>query len=1108
MNAEYKDRVEHWIRTLRDDFYEPVGEIHFAAHTTMEQIPLSDAEKLEYRQVEPGWKWGRTYEYCWLKGEIVLPKEAEGERIVLDLRPGYESCVFVNGREFGTVRNSWVTTRHHYLVDNVITSDAKSGEKFEILLETYAGQYYPEAPSLDNATGPVLPGSYQNPVPEGERVTLGRSTFGIWNEEAYQLYLDVTTLRSLWKTLDETSLRAAKIEEGLEEFTRIVDFEQDRALRIRDYRKAREALKPLLEAHNGSTRPTFYAVGNAHIDLAWLWPVRETERKAERTFAAQLRHLEECPEYRFLQSQPALYEMCRRCYPDLFRKIKEAAREGRWIPEGAMWVEPDTNLPSGESLVRQLLYGKAYFWKEFGVDSEILWLPDSFGYSGALPQLLKDAGVKYLVTQKIFWSYNEGEEFPYHYFAWEGIDGTSVTAFLPTSYTYQTTPEEIENVWKKRRQRRDLDSFLLPFGYGDGGGGPTRDHIEYALRQKDLEGGAAVEMKGPNEFFHDLEKKGGPSDTWSGELYFSAHRGTFTTQAKVKANNRHCEAALRELEFWNALATAEGGKAPCQQERIEELWKGLLLNQFHDILPGSGIARIYEDARREVEEVIRGAKEAAREVFRALAADRKAGRDRLKEKSAEDSEGNTPVVSVMNSQGFARTEIVELPEEMEGSVVTGGGEILPVIHHKVRVHVPAAGSVVLRSMKTGISPSGMSPGQKRETDSSEMPQGQAAKTGSFGAAAGRKSEVFPGVTAEQDTEGNWILANDRIRVIVNGKGEVVSYIRKESGREFAKEPLNHFRLFKDIPRKYDAWDIDSNYEENEVEALTEASVTFLEQNDLEAVLLLTGKLPNADSALKQKIVLQAGQDQLRFETDVDWKALHRLLKVSFPVDVRTFEGVNEIQYGYVKRPTTRSRMYDKERFEVCNHRYTALFDGAHGAAVLNESKYGISMEENRMELSLLRAAAAPQMRADNERQQFTYAFTAWEGSFEDSRVVQEAIALNEPLQVVPGAIDVPGAVAIDASNIILDAMKLAEDGTGDIILRLYEAKHCDTNAKIRIRIPGTIVLCSILETQKEDETVSVRAENGMQEVFLHFAPFQVRTLRVGTAGRKQNPDQP
>lgn len=1063
MNAENRDRIEHWIRTLKDDFYEPLSEIRFAAHTTMEQIALSEAEKLEYRPVKPGWKWGKTYEYCWLRGEIVLPPEAAREKIVLDLHPGYESCVFVNGKEFGTVRNSWVTTRHHYLVDNVIASDAESGEKFEILLETYAGQYYPEAPSLDNATGPVLPGSYQNLIPEGERVTLGRSTFGIWNEEAYQLYLDVTTLQSLWKTLDKSSLRAVKIEEGLEEFTRIVDFEQDRARRICDYRMARAVLKPLLVAHNGSTKPTFYAVGNAHIDIAWLWPILESKRKTERTFAAQLRHLEEYPDYIFLQSQPALYDMCCKCYPDLFQKIKKAAQEGRWIPEGAMWVEPDTNLPSGESLVRQLLYGKDYFQKEFGVDSEILWLPDSFGYSGALPQLLKDAGVKYLVTQKIFWSYNEGEEFPYHYFAWEGIDGTSVTVFLPTSYIYQTTPEEIESVWKNRRQRRNLDSFLLPFGYGDGGGGPTRDHIEYALRQKDLEGGAAVVIKGPNDFFHDLDEKGGPTDIWNGELYFSAHRGTFTTQAKVKANNRHCEAMLHELEFWNALVSAMGETVPCSRENIETLWKGLLLNQFHDILPGSGVARIYEDARREVENVIQRAKEATVEVFRTLAATRKDSFSEEKWNVMSHSE-NGETISIMNSQGFARMEVVELPDKIEGTVITGEGDALPVINHKILVRVPPTGSVVLCSLA----------------------RQKSVESGYFSYS----------VTAEQDKKGNWMLANNRIRVVINGRGEIVSFIRKESGREFAKGPLNHFRLFKDIPRKFDAWDIDSNYAENEIEALTEAKVVLLEKNDLEAVLLLTGNLQNANSLLKQKIILQAEQDHLRFETEVDWKALHRLLKVSFPVNVKTTDGVNEIQYGYVKRPTTRSRMYDKERFEVCNHRYTALFDGAHGAALLNESKYGISMEENRMELSLLRAAAAPQMRTDNELQKFTYEFTTWDGSFEDSTVVQDGIALNEPLQIIPGIVDIPSVISMDTPNIILDTVKLAEDGSGDVILRLYEAKHCDTTAKMCIRISGKITLCNILEQELLDENVQICPEEDIQEVYLHFAPFQIRTLRV------------
>lgn len=1051
MNAEYKDRVEHWIRTLKADFYEPLGEIHFAAHTTMEQLPFSEAGQLDYQPVEPGWKWGRTFEYCWLKGEIVLPKEAEGEKIVLDLQPGFESCVFVNGQEFGTLRNSWVDLRHHYLVDNVITSYARAGEHFDILLETYAGQYVPEAPTLDGSTGPVLPGSYQDPRKEGERITLGCSTYGVWNEDAYQLYLDVMTLQSLWKTLDQSSLRAVRIEEGLERFTRTVDFEQQKPLRIRDYRKAREELRPLLEAHNGSTKPTFYAVGHAHIDLAWTWPMKETERKAERTFAAQLRHLKEYPDYRFLQSQPALYEMCRRHYPELFRKIREAAAEGRWIPEGAMWVEPDTNMPSGESLVRQLLYGKAYFRKEFGVNSEILWLPDSFGYSGALPQLLKDAGVKYLVTQKIFWSYNEGEEFPYHYFNWKGIDGTAVTAFLPTSYNYQTTPEEIGNVWKSRRQKRKLDSFLLPFGYGDGGGGPTRDHIEYALRQKDLEGGAAVELKGPNDFFHDMEEKGGAADTWNGELYFSAHRGTYTTQAKTKANNRRGEVVLRELEFWNTLASKERCGALYTPEEMEELWKVLLLNQFHDILPGSGIARVYEDAEREVEEMIRKAEADTRQIFHVLA-------DREKQDT----------VSVLNSQGFARTELVALPETMGDQVMTEDGEVLLVVNHKVLVTVPAAGALTLR---------------KNDRPNCEKVQG---------------TEALAKVSVEQAADGSWILSNDRIRAVISEKGEVVSFVLLKSGREYAGGPMNHFRLFKDVPRKFDAWDIDSNYTENEIEALTEASVTLLEQNELEAILFLKGTLKNANSALSQKIILHAGQEQLFFETEVDWHALHRLLKVSFPVNVTTSEGVNEIQYGYVRRPTVRSRAYDKERFEVCNHRYTALFDGAHGAALLNDSKYGISMEDNRMVLSLLRAATAPAMRSDNGLQKFTYALTAWEGSFEESCVVREAISLNEPLQVVSGTVTLPEALRVEAPNIILDAVKLAEDGSGDVIVRMYESMRCDTTTKVRTRIMGDISFCSILEQEKDTkaEILFAQKEANVQEFILHFAPFEVKTIRI------------
>ena len=534
MKSEWRDRIGHWVRTLKDDFYQPLGEIQWEAFRTNEQLSLGEAKREQFVSVKPGFTWGNTYEYCWMKGHIQLSEEANGKRIVMNLKPDGEATLFVNDKAFGTYRASWVNEPHHYIVDNVLSRCAKGDEQFDIMMEVYAGHYYPEAPTGGCATGPVLPGSYTDKLEEGKRRTLGRCTYGIWNEDAYQLFMDVDTLGRLLEVLDKTSLRAAKIAKALEQFTLIVDFEQERDARIESYKKAREALKPVLEAENGSTMPVFYAVGNAHLDLAWLWPIAETGRKTARTFAAQLRLIEEYPEYKFIQSQPAEYEMCRKLYPELFERIKAAVKKGQWIAEGAMWVEPDTNMASGEALIRQLLYGKQYYKDVFDVDSEVLWLPDTFGYTGALPQILKGCKVNYLVTQKIFWSYNEGEQFPYHYFNWEGIDGSRIVSFLPTSYTYKTNPKQLEEVWKNRSQLQDLDAFLLPFGYGDGGGGPTRDDIEYAKREQNLEGAPRVELSDPKSFFKKMDEAGGPVNTYVGELYFNAHRGTYTS-GKSKA---------------------------------------------------------------------------------------------------------------------------------------------------------------------------------------------------------------------------------------------------------------------------------------------------------------------------------------------------------------------------------------------------------------------------------------------------------------------------------------------------------------------------------------------------------------------------------------------
>ena len=1030
MHSEWRRRLEHWLDTLRKDLYHPLGDIPAEAFLTTEHLTPEQAAGKPFAPIAPGTPWGKTWEYCWLRGRITLPGEAEGRRIVMDLRTGGETTVFVDGKSFGTYRAGWVEVSHHFIVDNCLARRGEAGRSYDLLMEAYAGHFFPESERLKGcSTGPVLPGSYQDPREDGPRTALGRMTFGIWNEDAYQLYIDLQTLYLLMDQTAEESLRADRIAAALEQATLTVDFEQPPEARSASYRAAREVLRPALSAVNGSTAPRFYAVGNAHLDLAWLWPMAETRRKTSRTFAAQLRLMEEYPEYRYLQSQPAAYVMCREDYPELYGRIRAAVKRGQWIAEGAMWVEPDTNMPGGESLIRQVLHGKRFFREEFGVDSVLLWLPDSFGYSAALPQILKGCGVKYLVTQKIFWSYNEGEAFPYHYFTWQGLDGSRIDTFLPTSYTYRTDPKEICETWKKRTQRRGLEAFLLPFGYGDGGGGPTRDHLEYLRREEDLEGMPRVKTESPLRLFEDLEQAGGPEHTYAGELYFTAHRGVFTSQAAVKKGNRKCEIALREAEMWGALAQARGAEYP--QARMDAAWKCLLLNQFHDILPGSSIARVYEEARRDHARILEEAEAVKRQAMAALTG----------------GEGAT----VFNSLSFGRRGLAALPEAFAEGAVTAEGQEVPVQRTGDGllgwVKVPACGAVSLRP--------------------------------------GRVKPETP-VSARALDDGT-VLENEMVRAVINSRGEVVSFTDRSSGREFAAGPMNRLLFYKDVPRMYDAWDIDSNYILQPVALEEPAEVRITETKGLRAVVHVSRRI--GDSSFEQDLVLTAGSRRLDFVTRVDWRELHRLLKAEFPVDVRATEALNEIQFGVIRRPTHRSRPYDQERFEVCNHRYSALCDESHGAAVLNDCKYGISMNGNALQLTLLRAAASPEMRADNGVHTFTYAFTAWEGSFLDSPVVREAYDLNIPLQTAPGSCASFSAFRTDADNVFIDTVKPAEDGSGDLILRLYEAKGADTFCRLIPGLPvGKARLCDLMEHPM--------AEPDPGEMRLHFHPFEIRTVRI------------
>ena len=1006
MRPEWEARLKHWIATLEREFYEPMGDIPLEGYCTYDMLSPEEAEGRGFAPMAVGTPWGRAWEYAWLRGDIVLDERARGQRIVMNLQAGGEATLFVNGEAFGTRRADWVREAHHYLCDQLLTMNGQPGQRFHLLMEAYAGHDFPQGRVGGSGIGPVREDDYALPDEQQTRQVIGRSTWGIWHEEAYQLWLDVTALQQLLTVMDDTSLRAARIEETLEQFTLAVDFEQPREARLQDYVRAREILRPALEARNGSTMPRFAAIGNAHLDVCWLWPYRETQRKVARTFAQQVRLMDMYPDYKFIQSQPQTYLICKQLYPRLYERVKEKIRAGQWIADGSMWVEPDTNMTSGESLIRQLVHGKRFYKEEFGVDCQLLWLPDTFGYSAALPQILRGCGVKYLTTQKIFWTYNGSDRFPYHYFTWQGMDGSEITSFLHMDYTSRTDPATVVGRWRDRVQKRGLSSFLLPFGYGDGGGGPCRDHIEYVLREKNLEGVPQVEFEAPQQFFEDCAKEGAPVNRYVGELYFQCHRGTYTSQAAIKRGNRKSELALREAEIWSVAAQ---DKTPYPMETLDKCWKGVLLNQFHDILPGSSIARVYEEARRLYGEILTDAAQVTEHACRSLAS----------------GEGTT----WFNSLSWPRTALVKIGR--------GYG----------RVTIPPCGWT-----------------SRVDESQPDMP-----------------------VTAAWDGD-EILLSNGLISVRINPQGELTD-CRDAQGHRRISGKANVLKLFKDVPRLYDAWDIDSMYDQSPVALEENGALELMESTPWRAAVKVTRRVGHSDWT--QVIALTAGSTRIDFDTRVDWHEQHRLLKAAFPTGIHAEEGINEIQFGYIKRPTHRSRPYDADRFEVCNHRYTALCDESHGAAVLNDSKYGVSMLGDEIALTLLRASVCPDPHADQGEHHFVYSYYLWDGPFAACGVVREGYELNVPVTTAEGAAEDFSMMSVDAPNVIIDTVKAAEDGSGDTIIRLYESKHAACDACLTLNLPaGAVYACDMLENPSEQ----LPLRNG--RVQLNFRGFEVKTLRV------------
>jgi alpha-mannosidase len=944
-----------------------------------EPITYADAVRGEFAPIRVGDPWGPPWSTTWFRVRGEVPAGWAGRKTVALFDLGFtgptgftcEALAWAGGRPW-----RGVDPNHRWL--------PVSGSEVDFYLEAAAN---PTASVSGPGSAPSMLALRDSPEPA---FVLRGAELRVQDERARKVALDFKVLLELAEALPDDR-RHGEILDALERFAD-----------AKDPASLDEAMsRPSSESH------TVSAVGHAHIDTAWLWPIRETRRKCARSFSTQLALMDAYPGYTFACSQPAQYEWMRESYPSIFDGIKKQVAAGRWEPVGAMWVEADCNLPSGEALARQLLHGKRYFITQFGYETRQLWLPDVFGYPASLPQLIAASGCTSFLTQKLSW--NETNKPAHHTFIWEGIDGTRIFTHFPPADTYNGD-FSARQVVQSAREFKDGDRSsrsLYLFGWGDGGGGPEPDMIESAHRLHDLAGAPRVELSRAADFFEAASAESRGLTTWVGELYFELHRGTYTSQSRTKRLNRRAEQALREAETW-CVAAGDGYPAA----RLESAWKRLLTNQFHDILPGSSIDWVYEEAERDLAAVI--------ETAGAITS---AAQGRLA--------GSGDEVVVFNVNSHARREVVELGDRL------------------ALVEVPAAGWAVQRDV------------------------------------AARPEEAVV-VTAGA-------MENGLLRVRWDEEGLLTSIWDKEARREVLAPGArgNLLQLHEDRPKRWDAWDLDVEYRDHHVDLVELAALEIEVGGGLRGAVRFTREFGR--SRLTQRMVLDAGSRVLRFECDVDWHEEHRLLKVAFPVAVRSSRATYEIQFGHVERTTHANTSWDQARFEVCGHRWADLGEAGYGVALLNDCKYGYDILGSVMRLSLLRAPTHPDPTADRGPHRFVYALMPHPGDFRDAGVIAAAEDLNAPLRIVLGS-PLSGVhrslVSVDTPQVVVEAIKAAEDSDA-VVLRIYEAWGGRCAAQVRTSLPASrAYLCDLLERNLEE--IPVQAGS----IDLELTPFKIVTLKL------------
>ncbi|MFG2222543.1 alpha-mannosidase [Streptomyces sp. NPDC048644] len=971
-----------------------------------EPVPVAEGLAAEHTPVAVGDAWGAPWATTWFKVTGEVPAKWAGRTVeaVLDLgfderMPGFQCEALVYTPDGSPVkainpRNQWVRAG----------APVQGGERVEWHLEA--------------ASNPVILDVHPfQPTALGDRETAGdepqyrlaRLDLAVFDTTVWELIQDLEVLGELMAELPVDAPRRWELLRAIGRALDAVDLQDVNG----SAEAARSELREVLAAPAGASAHRISAVGHAHIDSAWLWPLRETVRKVARTTSNMTALLEDEPDFVFAMSQAQQYAWIKEHRPEVYAKVKRAVADGRFVPAGGMWVESDTNMPGSEAMARQFVHGKRFFLEEFGVENDEAWLPDTFGFAAGLPQIIKAAGAKWLLTQKISWS--QINAFPHHTFRWEGIDGTRIFTHFPPVDTYncQMAGSEIAHAARNFKDKGVARHSLAPTGWGDGGGGTTREMIAKARRLRDLDGSPTVVWEKPADFFAKAEAEYPQAPVWVGELYLELHRATLTSQAKTKRGNRRSEHLLREAELWSATAAVAAGH-PYPYAELDRIWKTVLLHQFHDILPGSSIAWVHREAERTYAEV---AAELEGLIAGALAA--------------------------LAGDGAAELVANAAPHPRSG---VAAGALAPAV---------SDGADVLAEPRAG---------------------------------------------------GGFVLANGLLRTEVDARGLIVSAYDLTAGRE-AVAPggaANLLQIHPDFPNMWDAWDVDAFYR-NTVTDLTAADEVTLDAVSGDAATVRVVRSFGA-SRVVQTLTLARGQRRVDIDTEVDWHETEKFLKAAFPLDLHAERYAAETQFGHLYRPTHTNTSWEAAKFETCAHRFVHIEEPGWGVALVNDATYGHDVTRTvrdapdrgtttTVRLSLLRAPRFPDPETDQGLHRFRYALAPG-AAIGDA--VREGHRINLPERRVPGAGPVAPLVTVDNDAVVVTAVKLADDGSGDVIVRLHEARGGRAATAVTTAFGLAGARATDLLERPVDDGPELHRED--RTVRMALRPFQIVTLRLNRAG--------